>query len=85
MRGVAFSEVGLCDRVLLAFVEGRKSDAMLKCNSGPKQEAKGSKLSSDGAPERDKGRGKPLPRRGNLFSDDEYSDNEYIGIQDIWI
>ena len=70
-----FSDVGLCDRVLLAFWEGRKSGAILKCNSGPKRGGEVSKLSSDGAPERDKGIGKPLPRGGHL----------YICIQDIWI
>ena len=62
-----FSDVGLCDRVLLAFLEGRKSDAILKCNSGHKKAVGCSKRNPDGAPERDNGRGKPLPRRCNLF------------------
>ena len=34
LRGVVFSDVGLCEGVLLAFLEGRKSDAILNCDFG---------------------------------------------------
>ena len=58
-----FSDVGLSDLRLLAVLEGRKSDAILKRDLGPRKGGNESRRSSDGAPERDKGRGKPLPRR----------------------
>ena len=40
--------------VLLAFLEGRKSDAILRYDLGPPKGEERSKWSSDGAPERDK-------------------------------
>ena len=49
-----FVMFGLPIRVLCAFLEGRKSDAILRCDLGPQKGEEESNGSSHGAPERDK-------------------------------